>query len=167
MSSTITRQPNEADKLKSAAEQAGQSARDAANTVGQKTQDLANAVGQRAQEFVQAGEQKVKDAVQTAGQKVQETAQTVGHKAEDATAALGTSMQTAAGKVRQTLPHEGVLGHASEAVAGALERGGHYIEEKNIRGMADDITEVIKKNPIPAVLIAAGLGFLLGRTLRS
>ncbi len=33
--------------------------------------------------------------------------------------------------------------------------------------MADDFTEVIKKNPIPAVLIAAGLGFLIGRSLRS
>ena len=29
------------------------------------------------------------------------------------------------------------------------------------------MTEMIKRNPIPAVLIGVGLGFLLGRSLRS
>jgi hypothetical protein len=29
------------------------------------------------------------------------------------------------------------------------------------------VTEMIKRNPIPAVLVGVGLGFLLGRTLRS
>jgi hypothetical protein len=76
-------------------------------------------------------------------------------------------MQTAASKVRQTLPNEGVIGHAGAAVADALERSGRYVEDRNIRGMADDFTEVIKRNPIPSVLIAIGLGFLAGRALRS
>jgi hypothetical protein len=29
------------------------------------------------------------------------------------------------------------------------------------------VTQMIRRNPIPAVLIGVGLGFLLGRTLRS
>lgn len=178
MSNTITHQQNETERLKNAGNQVGQAAQSTADTIGQKAQDLAHAAGQKAQDVARAAgqkaqdlthtaEQKVIDAARTAGQKASEAAQTVGHKAEDATAALGSGMQTAAGKVRQNLPHEGVLGQAGSAVADALERGGRYVEEKNIRGMADDVTEVIKRNPIPAVLIAVGLGFFIGRTLRS
>jgi len=177
MSNATTRQQNDADKLKSAANQAGQTAQQTANTAGQKAQDFAqtagqkaqdfaHTAGQKAQEFAQTAGQKVQEAAHTAGQKVQTAAATVGHKAEDATASLGSGLQSAADKVRDNLPHEGVIGKASEAFAGALERGGRYIEEKNIRGIAEDVTEVIKRNPVPAVLLAVGLGFLLGRTLR-
>jgi hypothetical protein len=60
-----------------------------------------------------------------------------------------------------------MLGRASGAVADALDRGGRYIEEKKISGMAGDVTDVIQRNPIPAVLVALGLGFFLGRALRS
>jgi ElaB/YqjD/DUF883 family membrane-anchored ribosome-binding protein len=153
---TTPRPETGADKLKSAASQAGQAAKDTAQAAGQKAQDLAHTAGQKASEFAQA-----------AGHKVQDAATAVGHKAEDATTAVGSGLQTAADKVRQKLPHEGVLGKASEAVADALDRSGHYIQDKNIRGMAEDVTEVIKRNPIPAVFIAVGLGYLLGRTLRS
>jgi ElaB/YqjD/DUF883 family membrane-anchored ribosome-binding protein len=179
MSSATTTQPqNQSDKLKSAGNQAGQTARDAGQTAGQKAEDLAHAAGQKAADLANAAGQKASDLAHTAGQKasdlthaagqkVQDAARTVGHKAEDATSAVGSSFQTAADKVREKLPHEGMLGKASEAVADALDRSGHYIQEKNIRGMADDVTEVIKRNPIPAVFIAVGLGYLLGRTLRS
>jgi hypothetical protein len=60
-----------------------------------------------------------------------------------------------------------MLGRASEAVASTLESGGSYLEDKHLSGMADDVTQMIRRNPIPAVLIGVGLGFLIGRTLRS
>jgi ElaB/YqjD/DUF883 family membrane-anchored ribosome-binding protein len=164
MSTATTRPQNEADKLKSAANQAGQAALDAANTVGNRTQDFMHNVGQKAQEIAQTAGQKAQDFARTAEKKAEEFAHTAD---ENATNVVGGGLKTAAGKVREKLPHEGVLGQASEAVAGALERGGSYLEEKHLRGMADDFTEVIKKNPIPSVLIAVGLGYLLGRTLRS
>jgi ElaB/YqjD/DUF883 family membrane-anchored ribosome-binding protein len=59
-----------------------------------------------------------------------------------------------------------MLGRASGAVADALDSSGRYIEERNISGIANDVTDVIRRNPIPAVLVAVGLGFLLGRTMR-
>ena len=33
--------------------------------------------------------------------------------------------------------------------------------------MAGDLTDLVKNNPIPALLIGIGLGFLLGRAMRS
>jgi len=174
---TTTRNQTEQDRSRTTPAQAGQTAQDAARVAGQKAQDFAQTAGQKAQDFTQAAGQKAQDFAHAAGQKVQEVASaatqkvqdaaaTVGHKAEDATAAVGRGLETAADKVRGNLPREGMLGRASGAVADTLDRTGHYIEERNIRGIANDVTEVIRRNPIPAVLVAVGLGFLLGRTLR-
>jgi ElaB/YqjD/DUF883 family membrane-anchored ribosome-binding protein len=149
------------------AEKAKQAAGQAAGHAGQAAQDFVQAAGQKVQETAQSAGQKAQDLAHTAGQKAQDLAHTAGHKAEDATSAFGKSLETAADKVRQNTPNEGVLGRASEAVASTLEQSGRYIEQKNLTGIADDMTEMIKRNPIPAVLIGVGLGFLLGRTLRS
>jgi ElaB/YqjD/DUF883 family membrane-anchored ribosome-binding protein len=51
-------------------------------------------------------------------------------------------------------------------VAGGLEQAGRYIEDKHLSGMAEDVGGMIKAHPVPAVLIALGVGFLLGRCLR-
>jgi len=154
MSNATTRpgQHNEGDKMKQAGQHAGQAAQEAAQAVGQKAQDLAHTAGQK---------------VQDAAHKAQDLAHTAGQKAEDATASLGGGMKTAADKVRENAPREGMLGRGAEAVASTLERGGEYLQDKNLSGMADDVTDLIKRNPIPAVLLGIGLGFLLGRTLRS
>jgi hypothetical protein len=161
-----TRSQAEQDKSRTSGPQTGQGAQDAARTAGQKAQDFTHTAGQKAQEFAHTAGQKISDAASAAGQRVQDAASTVGHRAENATAAVGRGFENAADKVRDSLPHEGMLGKASEAFADTLDRTGHYIEERNISGMARDVTEVIRRNPIPAVLVAVGLGFLLGRTLR-
>jgi ElaB/YqjD/DUF883 family membrane-anchored ribosome-binding protein len=147
---------NESDKLKQGVQDTAQKAQDLAHKAGEKAQDLAHAAGQ-----------KVQDVAHTASQKVQDVAHTAGQKAEDATASFGSGLKTAAEKVRETAPHEGMLGRGAEAVASTLDRGGDYLREKNLHGMADDMAEMIKRNPIPALLLGIGLGFLLGRTLRS
>jgi len=149
------------------AEMAKQAAGQAAGHAGQAAQDFTRVAGQKVQDAAQTAGQKVQEAAHIAGQKVQNVARTAEHKAEDATAALGGSLKTAAAQVREHTPNEGMLGMASEAVAGSLERGGAYLQEKNLSGMGEDLTQMIKRNPIPAVLVGVGLGFLLGRTLRS
>jgi len=165
MSNATTRpgQQSESDKMK----QAGQHASQAGQHAGEAAKDAAQAVGQKAQDLAHTASQKAQDLAHAAGQKVQDAAHVAGQKAEDATAALGSGLKTAADKVRENAPHEGMLGRGAEAVASTLERGGDYLREKNLTGMADDVTELIKRNPIPAVLLGIGFGFLLGRTLRS
>jgi len=60
-----------------------------------------------------------------------------------------------------------MLGTATRSVADGLEGAGKYIEDKNLSGMMDDVTGLIKRNPVPAVLLALGIGFLVGRVLTS
>ena len=110
---------------------------------------------------------KVKDMASTAGQAVGSAATTVGHKAEDAVGAVGSGMHSLGEKIHEKAPESGMLGKAAGAVANTLEAGGRYLEEKRISGMAEDFTNMIRRNPIPALLIGVGLGFLLARTFRS
>jgi len=108
---------------------------------------------------------KTKEAAGQAGEAVQHVAQAVGQKAEDATAAVGQGIQQAADSVRDYGPHAGMLGSATQTVADTLAGTGKYLENKNLSGMAEDMTGLIKRNPIPAVLIGLGVGFLIGRAL--
>jgi hypothetical protein len=128
-------------------------------------------VAQRAKEEGASMMDKVKDTVKDTaaqvGQTVGNVASTVGNKAEDATASIGKGMENLGKKVREKGPESGFLGKATEGIAGALESGGKYLEDKNLSGMGEDLTNLIRRNPLPAVLIGIGLGFLLARTMRS
>ncbi|MFO0880869.1 MAG: hypothetical protein U0840_26370 [Gemmataceae bacterium] len=109
--------------------------------------------------------EKGSEAAGHVGEAVQAAASAVGQTAEKATAAVGRTVGGFSETVRQSGPQEGVLGSATRGVADTLEEAGKYIEEKNLTGMMDDVTGMINRNPIPAVLIGLGIGFLVGRAL--
>lgn len=50
---------------------------------------------------------------------------------------------------------------ATGSVGGALESTGHYLKEDGLRHIASDATELIRRNPMPAMLLGVGLGFLV------
>ena len=132
-----------------------------------KAKEAAGNVADKAKEAVGNVADKAKDMAAQAGHAVSNAATAVGHKAEDAVGSAGRGMESLGEKIREKGPDHGVLGKATESVACALEKGGKYLEEKKISGMAEDLTELVKRNPIPALLIGFGLGFLLARTFRS
>jgi ElaB/YqjD/DUF883 family membrane-anchored ribosome-binding protein len=154
MSTTFKK--DEGNKAKDQASQAVDKTRDAASHASEAASHAAAAVGQKASEVGQA-----------VSQKASEVGQAVGHKAEEATSAVGSGMQTLADKVRDNTPNEGMLGSASKAVADTIDSAGKYVEDKNLTGMMDDVTGLIRRNPVPALLVGLGIGFLIGRALSS
>ena len=136
-------------QAKDQASQAVDKGREAASHAGEAVSHAASAVGQ------------------AVTQKASDVGHTIGQKAEDATAAAGSGMQSLADKVRDNAPQQGTLGSASRTVASALDTAGHYVEDKNLSGMMEDVTALVKRNPIPALMIGLGIGFLLGRVLSS
>ena len=163
--STTTRnqgpnQSGQAGQAKDQANQALEKGREAAGHAGESLSSAASAVGQ-------AVGQKASDAMHAVGQKASDATHAVGQKAEDATSSVGHGMQSAADKVREYGPHGGMLGSATDRVADAVEGAGKYVEDKNLSGMTDDLTNLIKRNPIPALLLGLGVGFLIGRALSS
>jgi len=94
-------------------------------------------------------------------------ANAAGRTAEQAVGSTGQGLQSLAGQVREYGPHSGVLGQATDTVASGLEQGGQYLKDQGLSGMADDLTEMIKRNPIPALLLGVGVGFVLARLTSS
>ena len=60
-----------------------------------------------------------------------------------------------------------MFGSASSSLAHSLESGGRYLQEEGLKGIADDMTNLIRRNPIPALFVGIGIGFLLARSMRS
>jgi hypothetical protein len=106
---------------------------------------------------------KARDVASTVGHKASDVASTLGHKADDAASTVGHRMESFAGTLREKLPHEGMMGSASGAVADTIERGGRYLQEEGLSGMAHDLTDLVRRHPIPALLIALGVGFAIAR----
>ena len=100
-------------------------------------------------------------------EKAKDVASAVGDKADTAVSSVGGGMQSLAGTIRDKGPSSGVLGGAASGVASALDTSGRYLEEQGLSGIADDMTHLIRRHPIPAVLIGIGLGYLLARVTRS
>ncbi len=139
----------------------------AATGVAERAKDIASSAAQSAGGVAANLSQKAQDAASSLSQTAGDLASTAGQRAREAASSVGSGMQGFAHTLRENLPREGMMGRASSAVADTLESSGRYLQEEGFSGMVDDLSAVIRRNPIPAVLVGLGLGFLLGRTLRS
>jgi hypothetical protein len=109
---------------------------------------------------------KAKEAAVSVGEMASQAVSAVGLKADELASTAGADIKKFGDNLREKAPHEGVIGHASQAVADTIKGGGRYLEEAKLSGMADDVTHLIVKHPMPAVLICLGVGFMLGRVLK-
>ena len=142
-------------------------AKDAATSVADKAKDAASSVADKARDTAHNVADAARDAATHAGQAIRDTASTVGKKAEDWTATAGHKVESLGDTVRHQGPNSGMLGKATEGLAEGLESVGGYMSDKNLSGMMGDVTNLIKRNPIPALLLGLGIGYILGKSLRS
>jgi ElaB/YqjD/DUF883 family membrane-anchored ribosome-binding protein len=110
--------------------------------------------------------ENVQRATSAAMDKAHEMVGNASRRVDEATAALGERVQSMASTIRERGPHDGMLGSATGSVADSLENAGRYIHDEGILGMAEDVTELIRRNPIPSMLIGVGIGFMLAKLLR-
>jgi hypothetical protein len=141
-----------------------------ANTFSKTKEDAKNLGADLTQGAREAGQQamdKAKDVASSVGERARDVASNIGQRAEDATSSVGGSMKSLAGQIRDHGPREGMMGGATSAVADTLEKGGRYLQEEGLRGIGEDLTGLIRRNPIPAILVGVGVGFLLARATTS
>ena len=141
--------------------------RNKASDATSKAQDAAGKAVEAGQAAVGAAADKAREVGGEALKAGQHAVHAVGNAAENATNRVGESLQNLGQSVRQHGPDGGMLGTAAGTVASTLEQGGRYLQEEGLSGMADDLTSMIKKNPIPALLFGIGIGFLLARVTSS
>ncbi len=95
-----------------------------------------------------------------------QAASDVGTKADELTASAGAGIHGLGDRLSKIAPQTGPLGSASQAVAQTVKDGGKYIEGAKLSGISEDIAQLIRRYPIPAVLIGVGLGWFVCRKLR-
>ena len=129
-------------------------AKDAASGIGEKVSEAASYIGEQA-----------KAATSSAMHSAEDAASYVGKKADDGVHAVGSSLKSFGDTVRHQAPGRDMLKDGMCAVADTLENTGKYLEEEGLSGIASDVTALIKRNPIPALFVGIGVGFLLARAL--
>jgi hypothetical protein len=105
------------------------------------------------------------DAASYVGHKAEDAAHFIGQKSGEAEAAVGSGLRSLGQNVREHGPDHGLAGEAASAVANSLDNSGRYLQEEGIKDIAEDVTNLIRRNPIPALLMAMGAGFLIGRAM--
>jgi len=140
-----------ADKAKDLAGQA----RETASNVVDKAKDMAGQAVDRAKEFASSGADKARDMANTAGQ-----------KATELTSRVGTGMESLGDTIREHAP-SGTMGSMANRVADNLEHGGQFLRQEGLQGLGDEMSSMIKRNPIPSVFLGIALGYLLARATRS
>ena len=118
---------------------------------------------ERAKDVVASLGETAKDTASSVVHSAEDAAAYVGRKADDATTAVGDGLKSLGTTLRAHTPHDGIVGEASSAVANTLESTGRYLQEEGLKGMTEEVTGLIRRNPIPALLVAFGAGFLIAR----
>ena len=145
-----------ADKAKDAAANMGDNVSQAASALGEKASQVACEIGDKASE-----------ASCAVGSMASQAACDAGQKANDLTASAGAGIKGLGDKLSQNAPRTGMVGNASQSVAKAVHDGGQYMEDAKFSGMVEDVAHLIRRNPIPAVFLAIGLGWVVARKMRS
>jgi CBS domain-containing protein len=90
----------------------------------------------------------------------------VGSTMQDIGAALarqaetaGERLQSLASAFRESLPTEG----AAALVSGGLDTATSYFGDRDMRDIGRDLVDVIRRHPLEALLVGAGIGYVISR----
>ena len=111
--------------------------------------------------------ENAKNIASSAMHSAENAASYMGTCADDTRSSVGSSIKQMGESLRSATPEDSMMHDAAGSVASTLETAGQYISEHGFDNMAEDMTNMIRRNPIPAVCIAAGIGFLLARASTS
>ena len=137
---------------------------------GNRPEDLGHKVqegAQKAQNVASELAHKAGEAASTVATKAQNLAGQATERADEAVSAVGERMSGLAGTIRQSGPREGMLGSATTKVADSLKSSGDYLREQGLTGMAEDMTNLVRRYPVQSLLVGFGFGLLIGIALSS
>jgi ElaB/YqjD/DUF883 family membrane-anchored ribosome-binding protein len=117
----------------------------------------------------QSAKDKVGDAAAAAMRKVSEAGRQVSDQLDEKRETAADVLQSTASAIHEKaedLPGGETVENVAHSAADKLEATAGYIRKHDIKAMLSDIQAFVKRNPVPSVLIAASIGFLIGRALR-
>lgn len=125
---------------------------------------------------------RARSALGTAGEKLSDVGSTVRERAAGAKDSLANALDSGAEKLRART-NDGTMSVASVTggsvviaddkmsqvttkVAGGMESASEWLRDVDMEGMKASIEQQVKEHPGRTLLIAVGLGYLLGKALR-
>ena len=118
-------------------------------SMGKNIQEGATGLKEKAEDAMCTIKEKASDLASTATEKARAAVDVVSEKAGDIASTIGDQAKQAASKVGDT-----------------WETGKHYVEERGIEGMASDVGDLIRRYPLPALMLGVCAGFFLARSMR-
>jgi len=126
-------------------------ARSALGSAGNKLADVGSSVRERAG----TAKDRLADALESGAERLRTRG------SGDATLAGATTAGSTA------IANDGRMGQISDKVAGGMERSAEWLRDADIDGLKTSIEDQVKEHPGRTLLIAVGVGYLLGRAFRS
>jgi hypothetical protein len=119
--------------------------------------DLAQIGGQR-DRLISLLQQRYGYTRERAQQEVDRRLQEYGEQTAGVAATVTSAAQGVASTVTETA---GTAAAKAQEMAGA----GTYVQEKGVQALPADLVRLIRRHPVPALLIGLGIGFVLGSSL--
>lgn len=111
---------------------------------------------------------KVEDAAREAAKDFSETARELRQKANDVRKEVVKQLNNAAETIRRESREntDDATAHKSaDEVAKGLEKAAHYLNNNSVEQIEQKAATAVRKNPLPSVLIALGVGLVFGLLL--
>jgi uncharacterized protein YjbJ (UPF0337 family) len=96
----------------------------------------------------------------------EETSPSVMGKASQPISTVGEKIGALADVIRDKAPHEGAVATAATTMAEKLDAAGSYLQKKDLDHIVSDLSSMIRRYPVPSLLIGLGIGYLLARSTR-
>jgi len=106
---------------------------------------------------------QVKDKVASVGRAA---AEKIDSNRQSAASGLENAASTLHEKA-DSLPGGEKVSGLAHAAADKLDATAEYVREHDMSGITADLERIVRKNPGPALLTAAAIGFLVGRAMSS
>ena len=136
-----------------------------ASKAGTSTGEFADTLSSTAENV----KEKMTDAAASARQRVSEAGRQATERIDEKRAPAADALQSAASTLHERaedLPGGETVRTVAHSAADKLESTAGYIREHDVKAMVSDVEDIVKRNPGPSLLIAAAIGFLIGRAFR-
>jgi vacuolar-type H+-ATPase subunit H len=115
--------------------------------------------------------EKAKDAASSLIDKARDTASSVADQAKDTFSSVSDKARDFASSVSEKTSDVAhsisqQAGQVASRVNDTYESSRDYIQDRGLTGISADVTDIVRRNPLPALLLGLGVGFLIARALR-
>ena len=127
--------------------------------IGGQKDRLVSLVQQRYGYTPERAQQEVDRRLQEYGEKTAGFAARVTGASQEVASRVTETAGTAAARAQE------VAGAAAATVTDTAAGIGASVQDRGVQGLSEDLTGLIRRYPVPALLIGLGIGYVLGRSL--